>query len=71
MDQAGSNLLIVCGFLFLTLLLLVNALMKFQDFRSELRGLKIEISRTTGRERKYWKRQRRKLWASLLPFVKY
>ena len=52
MDQAGSNLLIECGFIFLTILLLVNALMKFQDFRSELRGLKIEISRTTGRERK-------------------
>lgn len=71
MDQAGSNLLIACGFLFFTLLMIVNVLIKFQDFRSELRVLKIEISRTTGRERKYWKRQLWKLWASLLPFIKY
>lgn len=71
MDQAVSNLLIACGFLFFILLFLLNVLMKFQEFKKELRILKIEISRTVGRERKYWKRKRWKLWVSLLPFVKY
>lgn len=40
-------------------------------FVTELRELNIEISRCTGEELKYYKRRRRKLFLSLLPFVKY
>ena len=30
-----------------------------------------EIGRTTGAERRHWIRQKRRLWLSLIPFVKY
>jgi hypothetical protein len=42
-----------------------------KDFQSELRYLTKELRRTEGEERKYWLRKRRKLWLSILPFVKY
>ena len=41
------------------------------DFQAELRYLGNEIHRTEGREKMYWIHKRRKLWLSLLPFVKY
>ncbi len=41
------------------------------DFSQELKYLNIEIGRTDGAERRYWLRQRRRLWLSLIPFVKY
>lgn len=41
------------------------------DFIMELKYLDCEIKRTTGKEQRYWIRQKRKLWLSLLPFVKY
>lgn len=40
-------------------------------FQKELRHLTIEIARTEGQEREYWIRKRRRLWLSLLPFVRY
>ena len=45
--------------------------MFINDFSSELRYLNNEIGRTTGSERRYWIRKRRRLWLSLIPFVKY
>ena len=42
-----------------------------KDFSLELRYLNNEIKRTRGREQEYWIRKRRKLWISILPFVKY
>ncbi len=54
---------------------LIPALIGFcifvHDFSGELRYLNNEIGRTTGGERRYWKRQKRRLWLSLIPFVKY
>lgn len=41
------------------------------DFSAELRLLNIEINRSEGAEREYYIRQRRRLWLSLIPFVKY
>ena len=43
----------------------------FDKFRWELKRLNIEIGRTTGEEQKRWRALRRKLWLSLIPFVKY
>lgn len=40
-------------------------------FIQELCYLNKEIQCTSGAERKYWLRQRRRLWLSLLPFMKY
>ena len=51
--------------------LLVELCKFIHNFSAELRYLNIEIERTEGAARKYWLRKRRRLWLSLLPFVKY
>lgn len=40
-------------------------------FLQELRYLNTEIARAVGNERHFWQRKRRRLWLSLLPFVRY
>lgn len=42
-----------------------------KEFQTELRYLTNEVRRTEGREQKHWMRKRRRLWLSLLPFVRY
>ena len=56
---------------FFLILLLFGLVSFINDFSSELRCLNNEIERTTGAERRHWIRQRRRLWLSLIPFVKY
>lgn len=41
------------------------------DFRWELKRLNMEIARTSGEEQEMWRALRRRLWLSLLPFIKY
>ena len=41
------------------------------DFVREMRILNMEISRTKGESQAFWKMRRRRLWLSLIPFVKY
>lgn len=41
------------------------------EFQHELRYINNEIGRTTGREKKRWKKRKRKLLLSILPFVRY
>lgn len=60
--------IVAAFFLFLLLFGLVSF---FNDFFQELKYINCEIKRTDGSERRYWIRQRRKLWLSLIPFVKY
>ena len=55
----------------LLIVLLVGLAQFLNEFSKELRYLNNEIGRTDGAERKHWKRQRRRLWLSLIPFVKY
>ena len=43
----------------------------FKDFSQELRYLNNEIQRTRGSERRHYIRQRRRLWLSIFPFIKY
>ena len=43
----------------------------WKDFREELEDIKYEISISKGREREWWIRRRRRLWLSILPFVRY
>ena len=54
------------------LLSLLGGLCLFiNNFFSELKYLNMEIGRTEGAQRRYWIRKRRRLWFSLIPFVKY
>ncbi len=75
MNQSGNDLsvyflLAVCIVIFLPIVLF-GFLRWFLYFRRELRYLRGEIHRTQGKRQKYWIQKRRKLWLSILPFVKY
>ena len=50
---------------------LVGLAIFINDFSRELQYLNNEIRRTTGAERRHYIRQKRRLWLSLIPFVKY
>lgn len=43
----------------------------WKNFREELEDIRYEINISKGREREWWIRRRRRLWLSVLPFVKY
>lgn len=63
---------ILCILAILALPIIVVLLaIRINDFTRELRYLNTEISRTTGEQRQYWLRRRRRLWLSLIPFVRY
>lgn len=51
--------------------LLISLAQFINDFSRELRYLNNEIGRTNGEERKYWIKQKKRLWLSLIPFFKY
>ena len=63
--------LIVIMAVFIFVILVVGLILFFQDFSRELKIINCEINRTEGKERKYWIRRKRRLWLSLIPFVKY
>lgn len=68
-DNVTTVLLVIAGVLLggIGLFALIDW---WRAFRSELDYINSEIERTDGEEQQYWVRQRRRLWASLLPFVK-
>ncbi len=72
-NNPDTELYALCGVVavFFLLVLLFALASFFNDFFCELRYLNNEIRRTKGAERRYWIRQRRRLWLSLIPFVKY
>lgn len=75
MEQTGASfgldVIIVIVIVFLGCMILARFVNWILTFRRELKLLKSEIGRTFGRERKYWVRKRRRLWLSILPFVRY
>ena len=56
---------------FILIGLTIRLALFFRDFSRELILLNMEIRRTEGREQQHYMRQRRRLWLSLLPFVRY
>lgn len=40
------------------------------SFRKELYYVNVEIRRSIGAEKAYWKREKRRLWLKLLPFYR-
>lgn len=68
-----TELYVLIGILaaFILVILFVNLCMFANDFSRELKYVNGEIDRTEGAEQRYWIRKRRRLWLSLIPFVKY
>ena len=50
--------------------IVASIIKRFGSFKRQLSYINMEISRTAGEERKHWKKRRRKLWISWLPFTK-
>ncbi|MBR5500633.1 MAG: hypothetical protein IKV74_03810 [Clostridia bacterium] len=69
MDELVKLLAVVIGG-GLLLLMFIGFVERAMDFRQELQYLEMEIDRTEGAEQAYWKRQKRALWLSLLPFYR-
>ena len=60
---------IIAIFFFIMCLIAVGSF--FYDFSQELKRLNCEIRRREEPERSFWIRRRRRLWLSLIPFVRY
>jgi len=64
------DILLIVIVLFFVVLLLIGLTIKINAFIHELDYINNEIRCTTGVERKHWKREKRRLWLSLLPFYR-
>ncbi len=71
LEVLGFDSSIMIAVLIAFVIFLLCSLPHFSVFQQNLRYINTEICRTSGREQRYWMRKRRKLWLSLLPFVKY
>ena len=71
MEQDGVTIgmLIVLG-LIVGGLFVAKLALTLGSFRKELYYINAEIRRTIGAEKAYWKREKRRLWCSLLPFYR-
>lgn len=48
--------------------ILISLVIRFYYFRRDLTDIKNEIRRSEGSERRYWQREKKRLWLSLIPF---
>ena len=75
MNEVGNDIGFYVIFFMVIAVLLLIAIVSFarwvHDFRRELQRLNADIRRTKGREQAHFIRKRRKLWLSVLPFVRY
>ncbi len=55
----------------ITVLVIFNLFFSLREFQRELIYLNCEIKRSHGAERRHYIKRRRRLWLSLIPFVKY
>ena len=65
-----TNVLLAIVIAFFAIAILVGLNIKISEFNHKLDYLNKEIERTEGAEREYWKRKKRRLWLSLLPFYR-
>lgn len=72
LTELDSTTRFLLGILFLLIgIWIVTALtIKLNRFSRELEHINMEIRRTIGAERAYWKKQKRRLWLTLLPFYR-
>lgn len=69
-DSVYITIAVVIGVLIL-ILAVARLAVFLQWFHRELRYVEKEIARTTGDEKKHWLKRKKRLWRSLIPFVRY
>ena len=65
-----TTAMLVLIILFFVIAFLIVIVSKFKAFTRDLDYINREIARTEGREQQYWKKEKRRLWLSLLPFYR-
>lgn len=70
-DDTGLTIIIAALVLFFAVFIIIRLALTINDFQTELKYINGEIRRTSGKEREHWKKKKRRLWLSLLPFVRY
>ena len=65
LSEAVYNFLIWFFVVLAVFLFICRFALGLEKFKRELRYLNMEIRRTRGSERKYWKKKKRRLWLSL------
>ena len=71
LSEVGKMKLIIGGIGLLVFCYVMDLLVNLPGFLKELRIVNMEIGRNDGRAQKHWKKKKRRLILSLLPFVKY
>ena len=69
--ETGIYILAAVIAVILLILIIVRLAMWLQAFMMELRYVNKEIARTTGAEQKHWIKRKKRLFLSLIPFVRY
>ena len=67
-DNSLFNIAVVIIGIIILIAVIFYLTVLFTTFKRELDYINREIKRTYGSEREHWKRQRKRLWLSLLPF---
>lgn len=66
------TLMCILAGMVMVLVLGIGTASSVMQFRRELRYINDEIARSHHRgERRYWEKRRRRLWLSIIPFVRY
>lgn len=66
------NWMLIITALIVLIAVIINLIVEYNDFSTELKYLKLEINRTRGDERKYFIKKKRILVLSyIFPFIKY
>ena len=66
----GKDILLVIMITVVAIIVWLLWILMRPDFVREMRILNMEISRTKGDAQEFWKMKRRRLWLTLIPFVK-
>ena len=72
-ESSDTLFCILVGILviFILIVVLVYFIQWLDFFTQELKQLNNEIGRTTGREQKHWKKRKKRLLLSIIPFIRY
>lgn len=70
LSETIYDLLIAVSVVVMAVLLILRLALSLEKLIRELKYVNLEIKRTRGSERDYWKKKKRRLWLSLIPFYK-
>lgn len=70
LSETVYNYLIAISIIAIAVLLIFRLVLRLWNLKRDIKYVNMEIRRTRGSERKHWKKEKRRLWLSLIPFYK-